>query len=123
MDKKWIIWIVIILVIVVGGAIFYLYRGTFYSPSTGNSGQNVSTNKVSIQNFNFNPENITVKAGTTVTWTNDDSVTHHIKADDSSFESKDLNNGDTYSFTFSKTGVYKYHCSIHPSMTGSVVVD
>lgn len=97
---------------------------TSYNNSTGNT-SNSSTNMpnmVTIQNFAFNPATTTVKAGTKVTWTNEDSTTHHVVSDNGVFDSGALNNGQSYSFTFNKTGSYPYHCSIHPSMTGNIVV-
>ncbi len=75
---------------------------------------------VSIQNFAFNPTPLNIKAGTTVTWTNNDSVPHQIKAD--TFNSAALTNGQTFSFTFSVAGTYNYSCAIHPSMHGQIVV-
>ncbi len=77
---------------------------------------------VSISNFAFSPASITVKVGDTVTWTNQDSATHTVVADDGSFKSGDLGQGATFSFTFSKAGSFTYKCGIHPNMTGTVVV-
>jgi len=77
---------------------------------------------VTIQNFAFSPATINVKAGTKVTWTNQDSTTHHVVSDTGAFDSGNLAQGQSYSFTFNKTGSYPYHCSIHPSMTGTIVV-
>lgn len=85
--------------------------------------QNVPPNSVVIQNFAFSPSNLTVKAGTTVTWINQDSTTHTITSDNGAFQSsEDLNQGSNYTFTFSKAGTYPYHCSIHPNMKGTIVV-
>jgi plastocyanin len=77
---------------------------------------------VTIDNFTFNPAPITVAAGSSVTWTNDDDVPHTVRADDGSFRSKPLDSGDSYSFTFAKPGIYSYFCSIHPKMVGKVIV-
>lgn len=79
-------------------------------------------NAVTISNFAFSPTSITVKVGDSVTWTNNDSTTHTVTADDGSFKSGDLAQGATFSFTFSKAGSFPYHCSIHSSMTATVVV-
>jgi plastocyanin len=79
-------------------------------------------NAVSIANFAFSPASITVKVGDQVTWTNNDSTTHTVTADDNSFSSGDLAPGATFSFTFTKAGTFPYHCSIHTSMKGTVVV-
>jgi plastocyanin len=77
---------------------------------------------VKIDNFSFSPAVITVKAGTTVRWTNRDDIPHTVTADDKSFKSKVLDTDEQFTYTFSKPGTYKYFCSIHPKMTGSVVV-
>jgi amicyanin len=81
----------------------------------------VSSDQVSIENSAFNPETLTVKAGATVTWTNNDSVTHNIKSD--SFNSPQMAKGDTYSFTFDTKGTFDYSCGIHPSMKGKIIVE
>ena len=79
---------------------------------------------VKIQNFAFSPATVTVVIGVnnTVTWTNMDSVTHTVTADDGSFGSGDLSNGQTYTHTFTTVGSFGYHCSIHNYMKGTVVV-
>jgi amicyanin len=82
----------------------------------------VGFDAVTIDNFKFNPATLTVPVGTTVTWTNNDEEPHTIAAKDGSFHSPGLDNHGTYSFTFTKPGTYDYICSIHPFMTGTVVV-
>ena len=82
--------------------------------STGNS--------VTIANFAFSPTSLTVKVGTKVSWTNNDSVTHTVTADKGAFNSGPLTPGSTFSFTFTKAGTYSYHCNIHPSMMATIVV-
>jgi plastocyanin len=80
---------------------------------------------VTIKNFAFDPAVLTVKAGTTVTWQNQDGAPHAIASDSgapAAFTSSQLATGASYSFTFSQPGTYTYHCSIHPSMTGTIVV-
>ena len=77
---------------------------------------------VNIDNFNFSPTPVTVAAGTTVTWTNNDDIPHTVRAVDGSFHSKAMDTDDKYSFTFTKPGVYSYFCSIHPKMVGKVIV-
>ena len=96
--------------------------GTTAATSATTSAGGGGANAVSIANFAFSPASITVKVGDSVTWTNNDSTTHTVTADDNSFSSGDLAPGATFSFTFSKAGTFAYHCSIHPSMTGTVVV-
>lgn len=78
-------------------------------------------NNVSIASFAFSPQSLTVTAGTKVTWTNKDSTTHTVTADGGAFNHM-LSPGDTFSFTFTKAGTYQYHCSIHPTMTATIVV-
>jgi amicyanin len=79
---------------------------------------------VSIDNFTFNPPTLTVKAGTTVTWTNRDDIPHGIAGADNAFtRSKALDTDDSYSFTFTTPGTYKYFCYVHPHMTGTIMVE
>jgi plastocyanin len=81
------------------------------------------TAKVTIGNFTFGPAVLTVKPGTTVTWLNGDDIPHTVvAADKKAFRSKVLDSGDSFSFTFTTPGAYPYFCSIHPHMTGKVVV-
>jgi len=80
------------------------------------------TANVSIPGFSFQPQNINVSAGTTVTWTNLDSTSHTVTSDTGLFDSGSLSNGQTFSRTFNTAGNYDYHCSIHSFMTGRVVV-
>ena len=80
-----------------------------------------SNTSVLIQSFAFNPQNITIKAGTTVTWANNDSVSHTIVGD--GINSPVLAQGESYSQTFNTAGTINYHCSIHPSMTGTITVE
>ncbi|HVO78618.1 MAG TPA: cupredoxin family copper-binding protein [Candidatus Bathyarchaeia archaeon] len=78
--------------------------------------------EVKIDNFSFSPATITVPAGTTVRWTNRDDIPHTVVSDKEIFKSKTLDTDDQYSYTFTKPGTYGYFCSIHPKMTGKVVV-
>ena len=83
-----------------------------------------TTTAVSIDNFTFTPQQLTVKAGTTVTWTNKDDIPHGIAATGNAFtKSKALDTDDSYSFTFTTPGTYQYFCYIHPHMTGTIVVE
>ena len=78
--------------------------------------------EVKIDNFSFGPETVTVPVGTTITWTNRDDIPHTVVSDDKIFKSKVLDTDEKFSFTFTKPGTYPYFCSIHPKMTGKVVV-
>ncbi|MGH2548381.1 MAG: cupredoxin domain-containing protein, partial [Thermomicrobiales bacterium] len=75
-----------------------------------------------IEGFAFNPGNIEVAAGTTVTWTNNDSAAHTVTADDGSFQSGRLEQGQTFSYTFETAGTFAYHCEYHSGMTATVTV-
>ena len=87
--------------------------------------QNTAAKEVtaSIENFAFVPATVTINAGDTVTWTNIDSAQHNVAADNSAFVSNTLSKGDDYSFTFNSKGTYSYHCTIHPSMQGTIIVE
>jgi plastocyanin len=79
---------------------------------------------ISIDNFSFTPATLTVKAGTTVTWTNKDDIPHGIASSNKAFtRSKALDSDDSYSFTFTTPGNYQYFCYLHPHMVGSIVVE
>ena len=77
---------------------------------------------VSISNFTFSPRTLSITAGATVTWVNQDDVPHALVAVDRSFRSKVMDTDERFSFTFTKPGEYAYFCSIHPMMTGKIVV-
>jgi plastocyanin len=77
---------------------------------------------VKIDNFSFGPQAITVAAGTKITWTNRDDIPHTVVSTEGVFKSKVLDTDESFSFTFDKPGTYPYFCSVHPKMTGTVVV-
>jgi plastocyanin len=77
---------------------------------------------VTIENFTFKASLLTVKPGTTVTWTNGDDIPHTVVSKDGLFKSKVLDTGDRFSFTFAKPGQFGYFCSLHPHMTGMIAV-
>ena len=81
------------------------------------------TREVTIASFVFSPASITVKAGTTVKWTNKDSAPHSIVSSDGQFAaSAVLSNGGSYQLKFDKPGTYAYACGLHPSMSGTIIV-
>jgi amicyanin len=92
------------------------------APTGGQATSPVASDSVTIHNFAFGPQVVTVKAGTTVHWTNRDAEAHTVTSDNGAFNSPVLQPGTSYSHTFTKPGTYSYHCSIHPFMTGKVVV-
>ena len=77
---------------------------------------------VAIDNFSFTPKEISVEKGTTVTWTNRDDVPHTVVSADKKFKSKALDTDDKFTYTFTDAGTYVYFCSVHPIMTGKVIV-
>ncbi|OBG29969.1 cupredoxin family copper-binding protein [Mycobacterium sp. E3198] len=91
-------------------------------PSGTGSPAAAAGDQVSIDNFAFAPATLTVKAGTTVMWTNRDEEPHTVAASDGSFHSPGMGTGATYSHTFPTAGTFDYVCSIHPMMHGTVVV-
>ncbi|MDN5275214.1 MAG: plastocyanin [Candidatus Saccharibacteria bacterium] len=130
--RKGIIISAVALVVVAGGVIIYTNRDSLFGSSnstmppmpTSSSTATQSTNSVAIQNFAFSPSAITIKKGTTVTWTNQDSTAHTVTETDSQDgpKSGNLSTGKSYSFTYNTVGTFKYECSIHTSMTGTVTV-
>jgi len=105
---------VLLLLLVAGGA---------WKTSAAADRKSATDVSVSIDNFNFSPAVITVAPGTTVHWTNRDDIPHTVVSDDkTTFKSKVMDTDEQFSFTFTKPGTYSYFCSIHPKMTGKVVV-
>jgi amicyanin len=92
-------------------------------PAATQNAPNGTPTAVSIDNFTFSPQRLTVKSGTTVTWTNRDDIPHTVASTTRAFKSKAMDTDDTYSFTFTTPGTYEYFCSLHPHMTGTIVVE
>jgi len=119
----------IVVVVVISGVGAYLLLGSTYKqktpevklPSEQQTSQPKEKNTITIKDFAFSPNALTVKVGDTVTWSNEDGVVHTIKSSD--FNSPNIKNGDTYKFQFTKSGTFDYSCGIHPSMKGKVVVE
>jgi plastocyanin len=78
--------------------------------------------EIKIDNFSFSPAELKVPVGTTVSWTNRDDIPHTVVNTDRAFKSKVLDTDEKYSFTFATAGTFPYFCSIHPKMTGKVIV-
>lgn len=78
--------------------------------------------EIGIDNYSFMPGDITVKAGTTVSWVNHDDVPHTVRSTGDLFKSKALDTEDKFSFKFDKPGTYEYYCSVHPRMTAKIIV-
>jgi amicyanin len=81
------------------------------------------TTDVTIAGFSFQPAEITVPVGSTVTWTNQDSVIHTVTARDGTFDSGNLSHNETFSHTFQESGTFEYYCTIHTYMEGKVIVE
>jgi plastocyanin len=102
-------------------AVALLVSGSRSFVATAQQAQ-ASSAEVKIDNFSFGPAAVTVAVGTTVTWTNRDDIPHTVVSDDKVFKSKVLDTDEKFSYTFTKPGTFGYFCSIHPKMTGKVVV-
>jgi plastocyanin len=92
------------------------------SPPARAAEEKSAAGNITIDNFSFTPREITVAKGTTVTWVNHDDVPHTVVSPDKKFKSKALDTDDSFSFTFNDSGTYAYFCSVHPMMTGKVIV-
>jgi amicyanin len=93
------------------------------SSTTASASGGSSEVKVIMTNRSYDPETVTIKVGDTVTWVNEDAPQHDVVADNGEFKSDLFDKGQTFSFKFTKAGTYPYHCSIHPGMTGTVIVE
>lgn len=91
--------------------------------SDNNGSKGPGSDEVFIQNMAFNPGSITITVNTTITWTNKDGVAHTVTSDTGLFDSGSIQPGGTYSHTFTTTGSFPYHCTIHPNMTADVKVN
>lgn len=78
---------------------------------------------VSINGFAFNPSELRIKVGQTVTWTNEDSTAHNVVANDGSFKSETLQKGESFSHTFDKAGTFDYVCTFHAPMKAKIIVE
>lgn len=136
MNNSTVALIIVVLIAVVGGYYFFANSGSnvvpVQSPTTETATTPVTPTEntsstaeaaVSIQNFSFNPSTLSIKTGTKVTWTNNDSVPHTVTTDSGALlDSKSIAPGASFSFTFAAPGTNSYHCAVHPMMKGSVTV-
>lgn len=134
MNKKIIIYIVVILVVIISIGTFYLSRSsktlpkgpmqtnTEQTPSSTVTDKTVpaKTYNISAVNFSFNPGILNINKGDTIIWTNQDSAPHQIAGGD--LNGPVMSKGQSYTFVFNNVGTFNYHCAIHPSMTGTVIV-
>jgi plastocyanin len=114
----------IIAALLLGAGIYFTINGNNMFMTNNNSDVKINTKPgtVNIQNFAFSPSTIKINKGDTVTWANSDSTIHRIVADDSSFDLGDQSSGATVKHTFKESGTFNYHCAIHTSMKGVIVV-
>ncbi len=140
----YIIIAIVVLVIIGGVTYWYMQSQNSYTPTsylntqdsntstnlntqnnskpTSALNQNPTTVSVTISNFIFTPKNLTIHKGDTVTWKNNDSMTHTVTGDNGGPSSQYINLDESYSYTFTTTGTFPYHCSIHPSMKAVIQV-
>lgn len=103
--------------------LFMLFAMVFgISCETGTSPPSETTD-VTIAGLAFQPSEIRVPVGSTVTWDNQDSVVHDVTARDGMFDSGNLSRNETFSYTFEQTGTFEYYCTLHPYMEGKVIVE
>ncbi len=117
--KKSVVIGIVALVIVAVIVIWYLQQPTPVPKEMG-SAEGIGA-AVVIKDFKFTPATVNVRVNETVTWRNEDNTLHDVVLDNGWFD-EDLEQGDSFSFVFNETGIYNYHCDIHPSMKGRVVV-
>lgn len=104
--------VMIVMLLLLGGS----------SSARANDQPSAATAEVKIDNFSFTPQTLTIAVGTTVTWTNRDDIPHTVVSTDGVFKSKVRDTDEKFSYTFTKAGTYPYFCSVHPKMTGKIVV-
>lgn len=110
-----------IVAIAVTGGYFLLKDNSDSSDLSPNAAESASSESVMIEDFSFNPSQLVIKAGDTVKWTNQDAAPHQINSD--AFSSGVLISGASFEFKFTQKGTYNYFCSIHPAMTGEIIVE
>jgi plastocyanin len=103
--------------------VIYIALGAMVGLVFAASAARAANVEVKIDNFVFNPQTVTVKAGDTVTWINHDDIPHTATSKTGVFRSKALDTDDKFSFTFTTPGSFAYFCALHPHTTGSIVVE
>jgi amicyanin len=119
MKKIYLIGIIILGVLIIGGTINYWL---FYTPIK-NTNLDFGENIVNISKFSYNPMEITIKKGETITWINYDSIKHSVTSEEDLFNSGLLSKEDTWNYTFNEQGTYNYYCIPHPFMQAKVIVE
>lgn len=113
--------IAVVAVAVIGGAFYYTRGNT--SPAPSDTSMMMADTAVSIKGNAFTPPTVRVKVGEFVTWTNNDSVAHTATADDDSWDTGMIEPGETGTIRFEEAGTYTYHCTPHPQMMGTIIVE
>lgn len=120
----------VLIVLIIGIAVYFLLNGGYQSASPSSipspspqstKNQSEELNKISIENFAFNPPVLNIKVGDAVAWVNRDSSIHTVDSD--IFKSGNLNTGESFEFKFNTQGNFDYICGIHPSMKGKIIVE
>jgi plastocyanin len=114
------VWIAGVAAPVMIAMILILLAGSF--SIAANAEPSAGAASVKIDNFVFGPQTLTVPVGATVTWTNSDDIPHTSVSTEGVFKSKVMDTDEKFSYTFTKAGTYPYYCTIHPKMTGKIVV-
>lgn len=117
---KHLLFLLLAAVVLVSGCVSYGSQPTQQPPANQSP---PAVNAIRILAYEFSPQIIKVKPGTTVTWTNTDPVSHTVTSDSGAFEQGQLSAGGSFSRDFSQAGTFDYHCSIHPSMKGRIIVE
>jgi len=128
-----IIFIIAVIIGIAGGTLSFIFnknQNQSIAPNnqTNNFSPSAQTDQekviITIKDSSFQPDNLTIKKGTTVVWVNEEDALHHIinTPNGDIFESNDLKKGESYSFTFNESGNYDYYCKINPVMAGKIVV-
>jgi len=107
---------------VVAFTVFMLTMLALYGHGVASSAKAATGAQVNIDNFSFSPTTLTVKAGTSIKWTNRDDIPHTVFSDQNAFMSKTMDTDESFTFTPTKPGTYTYFCTIHPKMTGKIIV-
>jgi len=112
----------ILIPLIIAMVLIYCSKGSSYNSTPNTTTPPPVINTVSIVNMAFSAASLTVPVGTTVTWTNNDNMMHTVTSDATGFDSGNLAMGSNFSKVFSVAGTYTYHCTIHPSMKGTIIV-
>lgn len=126
MKKIPIILIIVIAVVLIAGGVL-VFNGDSEkggNPDNSDEGSGEENFEIEISDFEYSPRTLTIKTGESVTWTNQDSVSHTVTSDSGNeLDSELLSNGEAYTHTFNTAGNYEYHCTPHPNMKGTIVVE